>query len=84
MNVISLSVANVRTHIRASVELYIARKAAGFLQPRVKSLVFNVGPTVYDPMDEVGGWISGDGWYINVGHADTYVAGRKTKKEVLA
>ena len=52
--------------IRLAVEEYIARKAAEFLQPRVKGLVAGK-PTVADPEGKIGGWIYGESWWITAG-----------------
>jgi hypothetical protein len=51
--------------IRSAVEEFIARKAAKFLQSRVKGLVVGK-PTVADPEGMIGGWIYGASWWIIV------------------
>ncbi|MGB8834114.1 MAG: hypothetical protein WCC95_18330 [Candidatus Sulfotelmatobacter sp.] len=61
--------------IRASVERYIARKAANFLQSRVKGLVYQRGASLYDPVGELGGWIFGENWWINVSISKSHITG---------
>ena len=78
MNIVSLSAANVRTDIRVirqAIDNFIARKAADFLQSRVKGLVYQRGASLYDPMGELGGWIFGENWCINVSINKSHITG---------
>lgn len=45
------------------IELWLAMKAAQFLQPRIKGWVIS-GPSKVDPQGLIGGWVYGEAWHL--------------------